>query len=114
MRPSVEELEDALHIPQPDSAQLRLEDSRRLTGPGLMWDKSGSIAEVVVHGFPLATVTQVWSRQARSVLDAVGWVHELHTARPHEDGLNLAISAPVDQLYSAIFVVQAAWHYTAC
>ena len=114
MRPSVEELEDALHIPQPDSAQLRLEDSRRLTGPGLMWDKSGAIAEVVVHGFPLATVTQVWSRQARSVLDAVGWVHELHTARPHEDGLNLAISAPVDQLYSAIFVVQAAWHYTAC
>ena len=28
--------------------------------------------------------------------------------------MNLAISAPIDQLYSAIFVVQASWHYTAC
>ena len=38
-RPTVEELEDALAIPFPVSDSLYLEDSRRLTGPGLLWDK---------------------------------------------------------------------------
>jgi UDP-N-acetylmuramyl tripeptide synthase len=114
MRPTVEELEEALEIPLPESDKLRLEDSRRLTGPGLLWDKPGAIAEVEVHHFSLAEVEQVWTRHARALLDAVGWQAESTIARPHEDGLNLAISAPFDQLYSAIFVVEAAWHYTAC
>jgi cyanophycin synthetase len=114
MRPTVEELEEALEIPLPESDKLRLEDSRRLTGPGLLWDKPGAIAEVEVHGFPLVEVEQVWTRHARALLDAVGWQGEATIARPHEDGLNLAISAPMDQLYSAIFIVEAAWHYTAC
>ena len=114
MRPTVEELEEALEIPLPESDKLRLEDSRRLTGPGLLWDKPGAIAEVEVHGFALAEVEQVWMRHARALLDAVGWQTESTIARPHEDGLNLAISAPFDQLYSAIFLVEAAWHYTAC
>jgi UDP-N-acetylmuramyl tripeptide synthase len=114
VRPTVEELEEALEIAQPASDDLYLEDSRRLTGPGLLWDKPGAIAEVVATGYPLDLIEATWMRQARSMLDAVGWQAQACCARAHEDGLNLAISAPVDQLYSAIFVAQAAWHYTAC
>jgi cyanophycin synthetase len=114
LRPTVEELEEALEIPQPASDKLFLEDSRRLTGPGLLWDKPGAIAEVVARDIALDVVEEAWSRHARIVLDAVGWNGEHHCARQHEDGLNLAVSAPMDQLYSAIFVAQAAWHYTAC
>lgn len=113
MRPTVEELEEALEIAQPESGQLYLEDSRRLTGPGLMWEKPGAILEVVAIGMPLDELAAVWHRQARSVLDAVGWGNQQSCARAHENGVNLAISAPMDQLYSAIFVAQAAWHYTA-
>jgi UDP-N-acetylmuramyl tripeptide synthase len=114
LRATVEELEEALEIPQPDSDRLYLEDSRRLTGPGLLWDKAGAIAEVVVLDAALDLVEETWSHHARTVLDAVGWAGESYCSRQHESGLNLAVSAPMDQLYSAIFVVQAAWHYTAC
>ena len=114
MRPTVEELEEALEIPQPASESLYLEDSRRLTGPGLLWDKPGAIAEVVAKDVGLDAIEEIWPRQARAVLDAVGWAGEHYCSRQHEEGLNLAISAPMDRLYSAIFVVQAAWHFTAC
>jgi UDP-N-acetylmuramyl tripeptide synthase len=114
LRPTVEELEEALDIPQPASDTLYLEDSRRLTGPGLLWDKPGAIAEVVTKGIATDLVAATWSRQARSLLDALGWSGEDCISRAHEDGLNLAVSAPVDQLYSAIFVAEGAWHYTAC
>jgi len=113
MRPTIDELEEALEIAQPESEKLYLDDSRRLTGPGLMWEKPGAIVEVVAVGFPADEIAAVWHRQARRVLDGVGWAHENCCSRPHENGFNLAISAPMDQLYSAIFVAQAAWHYTA-
>ena len=113
MRPTVEELEEALKIALPESEDLYMEDSRRLTGPGLMWEKPGAIVEVVAKGIDPEYLAAVWHRQACRLLDAVGWGHEECCSRPHEDGFNLAISAPMDQLYSAIFVAQAAWHYTA-
>ena len=65
MRPTVEELEEALEIPLPESDRLRMEDSRRLTGPGLLWEKPGAIIEVEARNIPLDTVEQTWSRQAR-------------------------------------------------
>ncbi|MBT4522795.1 MAG: Mur ligase [Halieaceae bacterium] len=114
MRPTIEDLENALEIPFPASEKLRLEDSRRLTGPGLLWDKPGAIVEVEVHGIPLGEVERVWAHWAQQILKAVDWDSEHCCSRRHEAGLNLAISAPMDQLYSAIFVAQAAWHYSVC
>lgn len=113
MRPTVEELEQALEIPVAQSDKLRLEDSRRLTGPGLLWEKPGAIVEVEAHDIPLPDIERVWRHWARRILDAVGWDGQQCCSRPHENGLNLAISAPMDQLYSAIFVAQTAWYYTA-
>jgi cyanophycin synthetase len=114
MRPSVEELEEALDIPMPASDQLYMEDSRRLTGPGLLWEKPGAIVEVVARDVSLEAVASLWDQYSRKILDALDWQCEKSCSRPHEHGLNLAISAPMDQLYSAIFIAQAAWHYTAC
>lgn len=113
MRPTVEELEEALDIPFSPSDVLFMEDSRRLTGPGLLWAQPGAIVEVVAKGFAPQAIEEAWHRHAKTLMNALGWQSERSVARPHEDGLNLAISAPVDQLYSAIFVAQAAWHYTA-
>lgn len=110
---SVEELETALDIPVPHDSRLVLDDSRRLTGPGLLWKHYGAILDVFVTGIDKQLVADTWETQARRVLNAVGWQAEKITSRQFEDGLNLAITAPIDQLYSAIFVAQIAWHYTA-
>lgn len=110
---TVEELETALSIPVPEDPRLVLDDCRRLTGPGLLWKHYGAIADVLVTDFNLDDVEKAWRSEARRVLEAVGWSDEQITARQFEDGLNLAITAPIDQLYSAIFVAQIAWHYTA-
>lgn len=114
MRPTVDELEEALVIECPPSDTLYMEDSRRLTGPGLMWDKPGAIVEVVAKDTSLSDLEAAWNRHARALLDSVGWPDQSCCARAHEEGMNLAISAPMDQLYSAIFVAQAAWYYTVC
>ena len=110
---TVDELETALSIPVPEDDRLILDDSRRLTGPGLLWKHYGAILDVFVDEFDKSEVAKVWSQEARRVLDAVGWQSEKSISRVFEDGLNLAITAPIDQLYSAIFVAQIAWHFTA-
>ncbi len=111
---TVDELETALSIPAPDDERLVLDDSRRLTGQGLLWERYGAILDVLVtEDISKDDVARTWAEEARLTLDAVGWHDEKVIARQFENGLNLAISAPIDQLYSAIFVGQIAWHFTA-
>ena len=113
MEPS-EDIENALSIDIPTSPGLQLEDSRRLTGPGLLWDHPGAVLEIHYTGFDPATIARLWQEQARRVLDAhVGWQDQQITERGFEGGHNLAISAPMDQLYSAIFAAETAWHFVA-
>ena len=107
------DIEDALSIDCASSDRLRLEDSRRLTGPGFLWDHPGAILEVHHKGFDPDRIADLWHKQARRVLDAIGWQQEQIKDRAFEDGLNLAISAPMDQLYSAIFAAETAWHFIA-
>lgn len=110
---TVDELETALSIPAPEDDRLTLDDSRRLTGPGLLWKHYGANLDVFVEEIDKSQVAKVWAEEARRVLDAVGWQSEKSISRIFENGLNLAITAPIDQLYSAIFVAQIAWHFTA-
>lgn len=110
---TVDELETALSIPVPEDDRLILDDSRRLTGPGLLWKHYGANLDVFVEEFDKSEIAKVWSEEARKVLDAIGWQSEKSISRIFETGLNLAITAPIDQLYSAIFVAQIAWHFTA-
>ncbi|WP_299844574.1 Mur ligase family protein [uncultured Roseovarius sp.] len=110
---TVDDIENALEIDIPSSGSLRLEDSRRLTGPGLLWDHTGAVLEIHYEGFDPQQIANLWQKYARSVLDAVGWQDQLITERGFEGGHNLAISAPMDQLYSAIFIAETAWHFGA-
>ena len=106
-------IETALSIPIASADHLIAEDFRRLTGPNLLWDRAGAVLDVFFTGLDPLHVIALWRRQSRRVLDAVGWTDEQMIERQFEGGVNLAISAPMDQLYSAIFVAQTAWHFCA-
>jgi cyanophycin synthetase len=110
---SVEEIENALDIGFASSPDLAVEECRRLTGPGLLWDHPGAVVQVACRGFGADEIAKLWHTHARKVLDAINWPDEQITDRAFEGGINLAISAPMDQLYSAIFVAQTAWHFCA-
>jgi UDP-N-acetylmuramyl tripeptide synthase len=110
---SIEDIEDALTIPIPTSEQLVLDDTRRLTGPNLLWAKTGAILDVFYDGYDTDRVIALWQKNARRVLDAAGWQDQTYIERRFEGGVNLAISAQMDQLYSAIFVGQTIWHFCA-
>ena len=113
MTESIEDIENALSIPIPSSDQLTLDDYRRLTGPGILWERPGAVLDVFFEGFDTDRVIELWNAHARRALEAVGWGDERVASRRFDGGVNLAISAPMDQLYSAIFVAQTAWHFCA-
>ena len=110
---SVEDIENALEIDIASSDNLTVEDCRRLTGPGILWDHPGAVLQLSFDTFTRKQIIDVWHQYARQVLDAVGWSDETFTERAFEGGINLAISAPMDQLYSAVFVLQTTWHFCA-
>lgn len=89
--------------------KLSLEDSRRLTGPNLFWDYPGAIIDVTISGVASSSVIKTWEIQVRSFLDALGWGSEKITSRQYKGGASLIITAPVDALYSATEVNEAAW-----
>ena len=113
MPADIEVIEEYLTIPQPESEQLVLDDSRRITGPGMIWDKRGALIDVLVNGFDKEGVVTVWEKQVARVMDALGWQDSLTNHRIFENGVTLLISAPTDLLYSAVFVVETSWHLTA-
>lgn len=106
-------IEQYLAIPQPASDLLSLTESRRMTGPGMIWDKRGALVDVAVHGLDKATVVAAWDLEIQRVLDALGWHDSQTNSRIFEDGVTLLISAPIDLLYSAVFVIETSLHLTA-
>jgi cyanophycin synthetase len=109
----IEQLEVALDINWAQANNIRIDPVRRLTGPGLIWDLPGAVVDVFFEDIDAGTLTSLWEKHARHVLDALGWTDERLVHRRFQGGVNLAISAPMDQLYTAIFVAQTAWHYCA-
>jgi cyanophycin synthetase len=110
---SAHTIEEALSIPIPVSDRLVLDDARRLTGPGLMWDRPGAVLDVFADGIANERIIAHWRPAVRRVLNAIGWAQEHFIERPFEGGVSLAISAPADQLYSAVYAAQTAWHFCA-
>lgn len=113
MPADIEIIEEYLTIPQPESEQLILEDSRRITGPGMIWDKRGALVDILIHGFDKDGVVAVWQSQIARILEALDWQDSVTNYRLFEDGVTLLISAPIDLLYSAVFVIETSWHLTA-
>jgi cyanophycin synthetase len=76
-------------------------DSRRVPGPNLLWPRPGAVIDVAVEEDERSGLLVAWERQARCILDAVGWQAEDTCVRSFEGGASLAISAPLDALYAA-------------
>jgi UDP-N-acetylmuramyl tripeptide synthase len=88
---------------------MKLLDSRRLTGPNLLWDLEGAILDVALSDEEAGPVTEAWVRQAGRILEAVGWAAEELCVRRFPSGANLALSAQIDRLYTATEVNEWAW-----
>ena len=86
----------------------RVLDSRRLTGPHLLGDRPGAALDVAVEG-DVAAAADAWRQEARRLLANVGWEGEEVAARTFEGGASLVITAPVDGLYAATDLNEAAW-----
>jgi UDP-N-acetylmuramyl tripeptide synthase len=87
-------------------------DSHRLTGPHLLGDRTGAALDVAIAGSVDAAVEH-WRRQARRLLDLVGWEGEEIAARTFDGGASLVITAPIDGLYAATDLNEAAWEAAA-
>ncbi|HSG41009.1 MAG TPA: Mur ligase family protein, partial [Thermoanaerobaculia bacterium] len=88
---------------------MNLLDSRRLTGPNLLLNGPGAALEVSLTPEEAASTIHAWREQARRLLDAVGWNNEEVASRSYPGGASLAISAPIDALYAATELNEAAW-----
>jgi cyanophycin synthetase len=84
-------------------------DSRRLPGVSLFGPRPGAILEVRLHDEDAAAVALAWTREARRVLQAVGWGEESTAWRVSGADLSLFLSAPADALYGATEVNELAW-----
>jgi UDP-N-acetylmuramyl tripeptide synthase len=80
---------------------ITLTDSRRLTGPNLLWERPGAVLDVQLSAADADAAVAAWQQAARQVLDAVGWPDEQCRVRRFRGGASLAISAPIDALFAA-------------
>ena len=84
-------------------------DSRRLTGPSLLLDRPGAVLDVRLDDPARAQAIAGWRTTARRLLDAVQWFGETLAVRPFAGGASLALTAPIDALYAATDLNEAAW-----
>ena len=92
---------------------MKLLDSRRLTGPNLLWDLEGAVLDVALSDEEACPLTEAWVRQAGRILEAVGWGAEELCVRRFPGGANLGMSAQVDRLYTATEVNEWAFEAAA-
>lgn len=86
---------------------MRLLDSRRLTGANLFLPQPGAVLDVAVEEAQRELLIAVWRHHARRLLHDMDWPIVLAT-RCFEGGVNLVIAAPVDGLYVATELNEAA------
>ncbi len=88
---------------------MRLVDSRRLTGPSLLQDAPGAVIEIELAEGATEELVQAWRKAVRGLLAELGWRHERTAVRHYPGGASLAISAPIDGLYAACEINEAAY-----
>ena len=89
--------------------KLSLDDSRRLTGKNLFMDQSGAILDAFVSGIDKQVVVDAWLKNLQPLLEGVGWAETQCVYRIFEDGISLGFAAPIDALYAATEINEAAW-----
>lgn len=92
---------------------MRILDSRRLTGPSLLLDTPGAVLDIGLDESPSGPAIAAWERAARRLLQAVGWPHENLASRSFRGGVSLAFGAPIDGLYAATEINERAWETAA-
>src|SRR5512143_532945 len=92
-------------------AVIGLTDSRRLFGPNLLWDRPGAVLDVTLPRERADEAITAWQAAATEMLAAVGWSDELTRVRRWPGGATLAISAPIDTLFTATEVNE--WAFAA-
>ena len=102
-----------MDIPELESDRLVVDSCRRLTGPSLVWSETGAILDVLVQDMDMRRVLDCWQRHQAELLAEVDWKDPLVTHRRFENGYNLLLAAPLDQLYSAVRVLETAWYFCA-
>jgi len=92
----------------PEPSDYRLDDSRRLTGGNLYWDRPSAIIDVSIEGDP-APIVRAWRAAVADWLACVGYEDEQTTCRLFDGGASLLVSAPIDVLYSMCELNEVAW-----
>jgi UDP-N-acetylmuramyl tripeptide synthase len=88
---------------------IELRDSRRLTGPNLFCAQAGAVLDVAVSEELNRPLVAAWTGHARALLDAVGWGAQSLHSRRFSGGVSLVLTAPIDALYAATEVNEAAF-----
>lgn len=84
-------------------------DSRRLTGPSLIWQRPGAVLDVKLDTDEAETLISHWESNVRDMLMRLGLGSEILEVRRYPNGASLAISAPMDALYAATAINDWAW-----
>jgi UDP-N-acetylmuramyl tripeptide synthase len=90
---------------------MELRDSRRVPGPGLLWERASAQIDVALEPAEVERFLSVFELQLRRVLETLGWSREKLCTRRFPGGVSLALSAPVDALYAACEVTE--WAFAA-
>ena len=87
---------------------MKLTDTRRLTGPSLLLDGPGAIAEVACEDAQARPLADAWETHLRALCRAVGWPAPHTAVRIYSGGASLAFAAPTDALYAATEINETA------
>jgi UDP-N-acetylmuramyl tripeptide synthase len=91
-------------------AAAPFDDSRRLTGCNLYFDVPGAVLEAVPEAASPGVV-EAWRACVARARASLDWPDVVIAVRPHAHGVTLALTAPLDQLFTATEVNEwALWH----
>lgn len=76
-------------------------DSRRLTGPNLIWDLPSAVLDVRCGEHSPVEVVGAWRTQLERMLEALQWPDPKLGHKLVKEGVCLALAAPIDALYAA-------------
>ena len=85
-----------------------LSDSRRQTGAGRLLDTPGAALEVAVPEALAPRLEAAWRGAVQDLCADIGWPESTLAVRVFSGGLSLALAAPVDSLYTATEINEAA------
>lgn len=89
---------------------MKLLDCRRLMGPSLVWHEPCAALEALLTEDEAESVIAEWQRQARRMLDAIGWSEQRTHVHRCTGGALFVLSAPADGLFVATEIAEWAWH----